>query len=72
MISPDLPIENSSEDMLNRGSFVKHLSQVITRYSSSSSFSIGLYGKWGSGKTSLLNMVLENVEKSDDSCFSVG
>lgn len=67
MISPDLPIENSSEDMLNRGSFVKHLSQVITRYSSSSSFSIGLYGKWGSGKTSLLNMVLENVEKSDDS-----
>lgn len=65
MISPDLPITKSSEDILNRGSFANSLAQAITGYSGSSSFTIGLYGSWGSGKTSLLNMILESVECLD-------
>lgn len=65
MFNPDLPIKDSNEDMLNRGSFAESLADTIIQYSFSSSFTIGLYGKWGSGKTSLLNMVLENVERSD-------
>ena len=66
MISPDLPITKYEDDILNRGSFAKSLAQVLQQYSLSCSFSIGLYGEWGSGKTSLLNMVLEIVEKADD------
>lgn len=66
MISPDLPITQSDDDILNRGSFAKNLAQTLLRYSFSSSFTIGLYGEWGSGKTSLLNMVLETVEKVDN------
>ena len=65
MISPDLPITKSEDDTLNRGSFAQSLAQVLLQYSHSSSFSIGLYGEWGSGKTSLLNMVLGIVEQSD-------
>ena len=66
MISPDLPITKSADDILNRGSFAKSLAQVLLQYSFPSSFTIGLYGEWGSGKTSLLNMVLENVKEADN------
>lgn len=66
MISPDLPITKFEDDTLNRGSFAQSLAQVLQQYSLSCSFSVGLYGAWGSGKTSLLNMVLEIVEKADD------
>lgn len=67
MISPDLPITKSTEDTLNRNSFAGRLAQALLQYSFSSSFTIGLYGAWGSGKTSLLNMILENVASTDDS-----
>lgn len=66
MISPDLPITKAADDTLNRRSFAKSLAQVLLQYSFSSSFAIGLYGEWGSGKTSLLNMVLETVESTND------
>ena len=66
MLSPDLPITKSTEDTLNRGSFAKNLAKTISQYCSSSSFTIGLYGEWGSGKTSLVNMVLESEEDIDD------
>lgn len=69
MISPDLPITKSTEDKLNRGSFAKSLAKTISHYSFPSSFTIGLYGEWGSGKTSLVNMVLETVEDIDNSAI---
>ena len=65
MINPDLPISRASEDKLNRSSFAKSLAKVLLDYTAPYSFSIGLYGEWGSGKTSLLNMVLETVEEID-------
>ncbi|MCI5957172.1 MAG: KAP family NTPase [Clostridiales bacterium] len=71
MISPDLPITKSTEDTLNRGSFAKSLAKTISQYSFSSSFTIGLYGEWGSGKTSLVNMVLESVEDIDKNAVIV-
>ena len=69
LISPDLPIKKSDEDRLNRGAFAKSLAKTISQYSFPSSFTIGLYGEWGSGKTSLVNMVLEAVEDIDNSAI---
>lgn len=66
MFSPDLPIAKLEEDGLNRGSFAESLAKTLVQYSFPSSLTIGLYGEWGSGKTSLLNMVFENVERIDD------
>lgn len=63
MISPDLPITRSSEDRLNRESFAESLANVLLQSSFPTSFTVGLYGAWGSGKTSLLNMVIEQVER---------
>ena len=65
MITPDLPISKSSDDIFNRSSFAASLAKSIVYYSESSTFAIGLYGPWGSGKTSLLNMIVESVETMD-------
>ena len=66
MICTDLPIKKSSEDILNRMPFAQSIAKAMLSQESQSSFSIGLYGEWGSGKTSLLNMVVEAVESSDE------
>ena len=63
MISPDLPITKSSEDKLNRESFAESLANVMLQSTFPTSFTVGLYGAWGSGKTSLVNMVIEQVER---------
>ena len=65
MLSPDLPITKSAEDTLNRRGFAESLANTISQYSFASSFAIGLYGKWGSGKTSLVNMIIESLENID-------
>ena len=67
MISPDLPITKVKDDVLSRSSFAKNLAQTLLEYSCSSPFSVGLYGKWGSGKTSLLNMIIEEIEAKQSS-----
>lgn len=66
MITSDLPINHSAEDKLNRSSFASNLAETLLRHTAPSSFTIGLYGAWGSGKTSLLNMVLECVEAGNE------
>lgn len=71
MLNPDLPITKSAEDTLNRSSFAKNLAETILQYSFSSSFTIGLYGKWGSGKTSLLNLTLENIAAMDENAVII-
>lgn len=67
MFSPDLPITKSSEDALNRKTFAESLAKTLLQYHLPTSFTVGLYGKWGSGKTSLLNMVIENIEAMNSS-----
>lgn len=71
MISPDLPIASAAEDILDRSGFARSLARTLLRYSSPSSFAVGLYGQWGSGKTSLMNMVLEAVEAADSGAVIV-
>lgn len=64
MICPDYPISSIHADTLNRGEFAKNLANILLQRSFASSFTIGMYGEWGSGKTSLINMVLDYAEKS--------
>lgn len=63
MFLSDEAITKQSEDLLNRKNFVERITKSILDYKSNVSFSIGIYGKWGSGKTSVLNMIIEQINK---------
>ncbi|MDQ0884908.1 P-loop NTPase fold protein [Peribacillus sp. V2I11] len=60
---PDRPILHSGDDRLNRSGFAEHLAKAILKYEFTESLVLGLYGKWGSGKTSVINMAVEEIVK---------
>lgn len=62
MFKTDQPIQTQNEDLLGRSSFAKSLGNAILNYGFSESISIGLFGEWGSGKTSIINMALEEIK----------
>lgn len=61
MFNSDKPIESITEDILGRGNTAKELGKNILNYKSKDSLIIGIIGKWGSGKTSFINLVLESL-----------
>lgn len=68
----DRPIKEEGEDRLGRAAFARHLANGITEYKGKDGLVIGLYGKWGSGKTSIINMTINILKlkgnpKSNDS-----
>lgn len=64
IFSSDKPIVTSSEDLLNRAYFSQQLSKSLANWNESESLVVGLYGKWGDGKTSVKNMLVEELKKS--------
>jgi predicted KAP-like P-loop ATPase len=62
MFRADQPINTHKEDLLSRHSFANALAKSILSYELNDSISVGLFGKWGSGKTSLINMTLEEIK----------
>lgn len=61
MFTPDQPISTSSEDILGRAPFAKSLAEAVLNYQDKSSIVTGLYGGWGTGKSSVVNMCLEHI-----------
>lgn len=57
----DKPIEKISDDLLNRGSFASRIANCLISNQKQESLVISLNGKWGSGKSSILNMVKEEL-----------
>ncbi|NHC30875.1 KAP family P-loop NTPase fold protein [Dermacoccus nishinomiyaensis] len=63
----DKPIESLSDDSLGRESFVQAAADIIARsWSPDESTVIGLLGPWGSGKTSLINLIEGELTGSFD------
>ena len=69
MFDADRPITAISQDRLGRGTFAKYLARCILDHQAPESLVIGLYGGWGSGKTSLINMVLEEINYAAGNLF---
>lgn len=61
MFDADRPIQKSGQDKLNRSQFAKYLARCMLDRVNQDSFVIGLYGGWGVGKTSVINLALEEL-----------
>ncbi len=64
--NPDVPIHYQSEDRLGRKKFAGLLAGTIMSLPVKKTFTIGLFGPWGSGKTSLINMTVDALNRYQD------
>ena len=66
MISTDSPIQKKGkEDVLKRAPLAEKVAQLIKNYKGKESYVIGIEGIWGAGKTSFINLILENFKRKD-------
>lgn len=62
----DRPIESREQDQLGRRSFAEAIAKHILAIPAEHGFTIAVVGEWGSGKTSVLNMVAETLRDHDE------
>ena len=67
MFSPDAPIRSAKEDLLGRKNFASALTRAIVSASGAESFVVGIHGKWGTGKSSVLNLIVEQIDQHNKS-----
>ncbi len=69
MFDADRPIQKSEQDRLGRSTFAKYLARCILDHKNPESLVIGLYGGWGCGKTSVINLMLEELRYGATNMF---
>lgn len=62
----DKPISRIDKDELFFGEFSRMIANAIINYTKEDSFSIGVTGSWGSGKTTVLFFIKELLESRND------
>src|SRR5438128_502355 len=62
--SADRPISCLKEDQLGRGDFAIALTNALVQWKGHDSLVAALYGDWGSGKTSIKNVILGLLAKA--------
>lgn len=62
MFGKDHPIQSAKDDALGRARFAQALGEAILSQEPQASVVIGLFGQWGSGKSSIINMAVEHIE----------
>jgi len=61
----DEPINDEMDDLIGRRNFANALKDHIYNLSFEESFVMALYGRWGEGKTSILNLLKKEIKKED-------
>lgn len=62
----DAPIEDPAQDVLDRRQIVERLFSEISEFPFQESFTFGILGTWGSGKTSILNLLEKELRRRSD------
>src|SRR5687767_12188388 len=65
-LNSDKPIATQQEDRFQRTKFAKRISTTIIERENSDCITIGLYGAWGEGKTSVLNLIESELKVNED------
>ena len=65
MYYPDEPITRPEEDEFARDVFVQNLANDINKWDSTASLVLALYGPWGAGKSSVLNLLKKQIEANN-------
>ncbi|HLX91853.1 MAG TPA: P-loop NTPase fold protein [Puia sp.] len=79
-LNPDLPIHVLAEngktnvyqldrDGLNRNKFARQVASTISITNVTRAYAIGICGPWGSGKTSLISLVVQNLKDRGEKRF---
>ena len=61
-VVPDLPADTLDKDRLNFGPYVRTLLDIILNPQIQTPLTIGIFGSWGSGKTSLMKMIEAGID----------
>lgn len=64
--SADNPISCIEEDCFQRKQFALRIANTIASYENQKSIVLGLYGEWGFGKSSVLNMVESSLNNNNN------
>lgn len=64
-LEADRPIVKAEHDRFDRRHFARRIAEVISARDDRSGLVIGIHGPWGEGKTSVLNMILEELREDD-------
>ena len=59
-------IEHREDDRLGKRAFAESIANQIQKFPADHGFTIAVTGEWGSGKTSVLNMVAEAIVGEDE------
>lgn len=65
-LGDDLPKKSLRDDRLGYAPFAERLANVIFNISVPDGYVIGLHGKWGSGKTTVVNFILEHLKTHNE------
>jgi predicted KAP-like P-loop ATPase len=65
-LMPDRPIDRLEDDRFESAHFAKRLAESICEIAPNQGMVMGLYGAWGTGKTSLLQLVLHYVRQAPE------
>ncbi len=62
-INIDKPVSHLNEDWFQRYEFAKRIAAIVGRNMNSNSLTVSIYGKWGQGKTTLLNFIEKELSE---------
>jgi len=62
----DAPVTDPADDRFRRQPFAHRIADTIANRPDPTSLVVGLYGKWGEGKTTVLNFIEDRLEGSEN------